>query len=326
MTSELNPEAIFLDHLDFIDRIAATIGRKDGLWEDEIEELLSWIKLRLIEENYAVFRNYRGDSTNQTGIATIVARMFSVYTHERRARWRPSAAAVQAGLTAVELEMLVRRDGYSLAQAGELLRTSRATSLSDLQLAGLLASLQQGISASEGAVIETKEPQDFDRPGILGPDGLPIREEDLQGSPIITDIISTNEKLLRMVRDDPATMYNLSPRQFEELVAELLDKQGYEIELTPPSKDGGFDMYAARKDGLGEFLYLVECKRYAPVYPVGVGVVRALYGVVQKMKATAGIVVTTAQFTRGAKEFQQSVSYQIALRDYLHLQQWLKQR
>jgi restriction system protein len=157
----------------------------------------------------------------------------------------------------------------------------------------------------------------------LGPDGLPITHEDLQRSRIITDVTSTNEKIFSMVRADPNCIYGLSPRQFEELVAELLHKQGYEIALTPPSHDGGFDMYAARKDGLGEFLYLVECKRYAPQRPVGVEIVRSLYGVVQKEEASAGILVTTSRFTRGATEFQTAIRHRLSLRDYLHLQQWL---
>ena len=82
-------------------------------------------------------------------------------------------------------------------------------------------------------------------------------------------------------------------------------------------------MYAARKDRVGEFLFLVECKRYAPHHRVGVEIVRGLYGVVEMHKAHAGIVVTTSHFTKGAQEFQRSVGYRMFLRDYLHLQQWL---
>jgi restriction system protein len=93
--------------------------------------------------------------------------------------------------------------------------------------------------------------------------------------------------------------------------------------LTPPSKDGGKDIYAARKDHLGAFLYIVECKRYAPKRPVGVGLVRQLHGVVQAEQATAGILATTSFFTRGAKEFQETVSFQISLKDYLGIKEWL---
>ncbi len=114
-----------------------------------------------------------------------------------------------------------------------------------------------------------------------------------------------------------------SSRKFEELVAELLEKQGYSVKLTPPSKDGGFDMYAAKHEVLGQFLYFVECKRYAPPNKVGVQVVRALHGVVQQQRANAGIIATTSFFTRGAKEYQDEMKYQLQLRDYVELQKWL---
>ncbi|MBU1723414.1 MAG: restriction endonuclease, partial [Gammaproteobacteria bacterium] len=92
---------------------------------------------------------------------------------------------------------------------------------------------------------------------------------------------------------------------------------------TPASKDGGKDIYAARKDHLGSFLYVVECKKYAPDNPVGVGLIRQLNGVVQAERATAGILATTSFFTKGAKEFQARLSHQIGLKDYVGIQEWL---
>lgn len=384
---------------------------KYGVWGAEAEDFASFIRMKLMEDDYSVIRKFRAESGLKTYLATVVVRQFHDYWRERRGRWRRSAAAERLGPPAGDLEALVYRDGYRLDQAGEKLRTAGRTTLSDTELARLLdrlplraplrpvevdadpalAAIEGPYTADERVVnaeaearhvqamaeldqalarldsedqlivrmhfqdgrtladvareldldrkslprrvqrlrgrlreyLEDVRLRDFNLPGILGPDGLPIKQEDLQRSRIITDVISANEKLLRMVRRDPRSVYNLSPREFEELVAELLDQQGYEIALTPPSKDGGFDMYAARKDGLGEFLYLVECKRYALDHRVGVEIVRGLYGVVEKEKASAGIVVTTSHFTKGAHEFQRSVSHRMSLRDYIHLQQWL---
>jgi restriction system protein len=82
-------------------------------------------------------------------------------------------------------------------------------------------------------------------------------------------------------------------------------------------------MYAAKKDALGEFLFLVECKRYGPTNRVGVEVVRGLHGVVQQQRATAGIVATTSYFTSGAEKFQRSVERQLSLKNYIGVQEWL---
>ena len=46
----------------------------------------------------------------------------------------------------------------------------------------------------------------------------------------------------------PELMRNLSPRKFEELVAELFSDMGYEVVLTPATRDGGFDFKAFRKE------------------------------------------------------------------------------
>lgn len=161
---------------------------------------------------------------------------------------------------------------------------------------------------------------EFWHSGILGPDGQPIQDVP---QPIQIAVIDTNTALVERLRLEPELLRDLTPRRFEEIVAELLSQQGYSVELTPPSQDGGFDMYAARKDGLGRFLFLVECKRYTPPNKVGVSIVRSLHGVVQQQQANAGIVVTSSFFTRGAKEFQQRIPYQVQLQDYLAIQQWL---
>jgi len=136
-------------------------------------------------------------------------------------------------------------------------------------------------------------------------------------------IVDTNRILLEQLRASPEELYSLDPRAFEELVADMLRERGYEITLTPATNDGGFDMFAAWKDDLGSFLYLVECKRYTPPNKVGVSVVRSLHGVVQQQQANAGIVVTTSFFTKGAREFQEHLPHQMQLRDYLSLQKWL---
>ncbi|HEX6042343.1 restriction endonuclease, partial [Longimicrobium sp.] len=135
--------------------------------------------------------------------------------------------------------------------------------------------------------------------------------------------LTSGETILYRVQEAPDKVYSLSPREFEELVAELLHRQGFQVTLTPPSRDGGFDMYAVRKDSLVETLYLVECKRYARTNRVGVEIVRALMGVVDTERANAGIIVTTSTFTQGAREFQRRLQNVLSLRDNRYLYDWL---
>lgn len=164
---------------------------------------------------------------------------------------------------------------------------------------------------------------EFTWPGFVDPTGVVIPNTEKEQKKIITDVISVSDDLLKELHKNPKIIYDLSPRGFEVLVADLLGRLNYEVTLTPASKDGGKDIYAAKKDHLGTFLYIVECKKYAPDRPVGVGIIRQLSGVVNAEQATAGILATTSFFTKGAEEFQRTLSYQISLKDYIGIQTWL---
>jgi restriction system protein len=164
----------------------------------------------------------------------------------------------------------------------------------------------------------------FSYAGLVGPEGSPLASGTRQERQIVADVSIVSDDLLRQVYEKPQVLYEITPRRFEEFVAEMLDRLGYQVTLTPPSCDGGKDIYAAKKDDLGSFLYVVECKKYAPDNPVGVGLIRQLNGVVQAERATAGILATTSYFTRGAKELQSRISHQISLKDYVGIREWLK--
>lgn len=131
------------------------------------------------------------------------------------------------------------------------------------------------------------------------------------------------DELIAALMQEPRLLHTIDPRKFEELVAELLSRENAEVTLTPASKDGGRDVLAFYNTPVGRHLYLVECKRYAPERKVGVSLVRSLFGVVMEERATAGLLVTTSSFTRGALQFKDRVRNQIGLRGYADLEKWL---
>jgi restriction system protein len=101
----------------------------------------------------------------------------------------------------------------------------------------------------------------------------------------------------------PALSYfeQYSWRDFEELCCYLYNRMGYMATLTPPSKDGGRDVIAARKQlGQSEILY-IECKLYNG--KVGEEVVKKLHSTVIDERANRGAVITTGAFTKPAITF-----------------------
>ena len=142
------------------------------------------------------------------------------------------------------------------------------------------------------------------------------RNKTINAKDIAQEITIVSGSLLRQIRNRPEDMLKLTPRQFEEMVCELLDKQGYTVKLTKQTRDGGKDIIVVQNSLLGEFCIYVECKKYDQTNPVGVGLIRQLYGTVIADKATAGLYVTASYYTRDAKEFTETIKHQMSLKDY----------
>jgi restriction system protein len=124
----------------------------------------------------------------------------------------------------------------------------------------------------------------------------------------------------------PQEMYQMPPRKFEELVAAIFKNQGFDVQLTPETRDGGFDIIAINRLDITENLpYLIECKRFSPQRKVGVGIVRQLLGVVVDQRASVGILATTSFFTQDAQEFTERNHRQLSTSDYNAIVDWLQQ-
>jgi restriction system protein len=188
-------------------------------------------------------------------------------------------------------------------------------------LANLAKSMTDERKTKLSAIVNMVQPYRYS--GLVSPDGRPLNLGSSSARRIVVDVRTTNEAILRKIGETPSVVYSISPRQFEEIAAEVFERLGYKVELTPSSNDGGRDIYIARKNQLGSLLYYVECKRYAPNRPVGVGLVRSLYGVVEAGRVTAGLLLATSHFTKGAKEFQRQVEHRLTLRDYVGFQELL---
>jgi restriction system protein len=138
-------------------------------------------------------------------------------------------------------------------------------------------------------------------------------------------IISANEAMIEALKHHPKDIFRLSPRKYEELIAELLSDMGYDVTLTKATRDGGKDILASMKTECGDILCLVEAKRYRHDRKIGVSLVRALYGTLCDFKATSGMLVTTSSYSADAQAFQQNHQYQLSLRDYTDVAGWIQQ-
>jgi hypothetical protein len=149
--------------------------------------------------------------------------------------------------------------------------------------------------------------------------------ESLRFGPPLGLVDRINE-LIHDLTSEPELLFAVDSREFEYLVAEILRRRGYDVQVTRQSRDGGVDIYASRIEPNGlHGLYFVQCKRQSKRNKVGVRPVRDLYGVVCARKATGGIVVTTSFFTSPAIEFQSIVPNHMALLDNSDVLRWLRE-
>lgn len=143
------------------------------------------------------------------------------------------------------------------------------------------------------------------------------------GGSAIRKIVSViDEKLVAYFRRHPHRIKELSPRQFEELICEIVGGLGWKAKLTSQTADGGYDIVALDHHGLTN-KYLIECKRHIES-PVRISPVRSLLGVVEHEDATKGIIVTTTRFTKPARKFLDEHKWRLEGRDFQGLLEWLE--
>lgn len=117
-------------------------------------------------------------------------------------------------------------------------------------------------------------------------------------------------------------VYNIDPREFEKVVAELLKHQGFTTHLTKATRDGGKDIIAISND-LFQTNHIIECKRHKRDNKVSVDIVRQLLGVMSLRNYPHGVIVTTSTFSKPAIAERDLVPNRLSLHDFNSLQNWI---
>lgn len=118
----------------------------------------------------------------------------------------------------------------------------------------------------------------------------------------------------------------IDERSFEELVADLIRADGYgDIQLVSRVNAPGPGIIVRGTHPLGgEQQFIVECKRWKN--KVGIEAVRGImYRVDNEYRATGGILVTTSDFTRNARDEAKRLNrWRLTLKDGTDVLEWLK--
>lgn len=142
-------QQLLLDHLDLIDHIVRTTGRRRHFSTAEQQDFAGFVRLRLLEDDYAVLRKFQHRSSLRTYLTMVIGRLSLDFCAEQWGRWRPSAPAERLGPAAVLLERLTNRDGHTLDEAVGIMQANHALALSPRQVRDIWAQLPARMRTTE---------------------------------------------------------------------------------------------------------------------------------------------------------------------------------
>jgi restriction system protein len=162
----------------------------------------------------------------------------------------------------------------------------------------------------------TSRPLSYDKPVAL------FGGDDAEAAPRIQVATFFERALIERLSGAPDELRTLDRRGFEQLVAELFDGLGYDVELTARTKDGGKDIIALSKREV-EIRLLIQCKRPDIGNPVRVHTVRELLGVKVDDGASKAILATTTHFTPEARQFIERHKWSLEGKDFNGINDWI---
>ena len=240
------------------------------------------------------------------------------------------------------IDYLAKQFNLSEENKQELLPSGRQTKFSNrvgwaityLKKAKLLESGKRGtfsISVRGVDVLKTK-PKTIDRKFLERfPEFVEFQNIKQDSDPIevllVTEVDQTPQeifdnnyqKIIKEVKESLLEQIkSCSPQFFENLVVDLLLSMGYggsrkdAGEAVGKSSDGGIDGII-KEDKLGLDCIYIQAKRWEA--SVGRPTIQAFAGSLEGMKARKGVLITTSQFTKEAREYVKIIEKRIILID-----------
>ena len=146
----------------------------------------------------------------------------------------------------------------------------------------------------------------------------------IESKPLLIESLSVIDlQLYEIILKHPDLLKTLNWRTFEKLLADILETLGYEIQLMQGTKDNGIDIIAFMKNNeFGTHKYLLQAKRWTN--KVDVDIVKNVLFNHDFYKVTKSCIATTAAFTRGAWQLAEAYKWQLELKDFNSLVDWLR--
>jgi transcriptional regulator with XRE-family HTH domain len=140
--------------------------------------------------------------------------------------------------------------------------------------------------------------------------------------------LDVTPQMLLFLRDNPQELQKISPERFEHLIAERIDRMGYDVQLTGATtrRDGGIDLIAVPKmRTVGSSLMAVQVKHHCGDRTTGRSAADRLLAW-KDSPFRIGLLVTNTTFSKDARWLADQVGNKafLRLRDFEDLKRWLQ--
>jgi signal recognition particle receptor subunit beta len=115
---------------------------------------------------------------------------------------------------------------------------------------------------------------------------------------VISAVLNLSDTLCTLIANDASALQHIHWRQLEEVVAVALESVGFQIELTPSTKDGGKDVIATCRVSNKEHIFYVEIKHWLAGGRPGMKQVSQFIEVNAKNGTSGGLFLSSSGYTQ----------------------------
>jgi len=112
--------------LPMVERLVRFVCQRQGIVGADVDDFDSAVKLALVEDDYAVLRNWQGRASLGTYLVVVIRRMLAEERFRIVGRFRPSSEARRMGEDGILVEALLRRDARSVAETAQIAQLAPA--------------------------------------------------------------------------------------------------------------------------------------------------------------------------------------------------------
>lgn len=140
--------------------------------------------------------------------------------------------------------------------------------------------------------------------------------------PVVSHGTFLDQRFINYLSNNVTQLGEIHWRKFEELISECFFKSGYKVELGPGTNDDGVDVRVWNDSAQTHPEFIIQCKRYKS--KIDKVTIKGLYADVLEAQATTGLLVTTSEFSPGARTTISARNYPIKEVNGEKVSEWLK--